>query len=88
MLNRFHPDRTFIACCYIDLRRGIDGLATIVQEQFKLNPFTNTIPHKICKRVYFILMKYASGAYFIHMKSASLHISCGYARMERGKRRE
>ncbi len=43
MLNSFHPDRTFIACGYTDLRRGIDGLATIVQEQFKLDPFTNTL---------------------------------------------
>lgn len=46
MLNSFQPDRTFIVCGYTDLRRGIDGLATIVQEQFKLNPFTNTIPIK------------------------------------------
>lgn len=74
MLNSFHPDRTFIACGYTDLRRGIDGLATIEQEQFKLNPFTNTIPHKICTLTYFILMKSASVAYLIHMKSASLHI--------------
>ena len=43
MLNSFHPDRIFIACGYTDLRRGIDGLATIVQEQFKLDPFTNTL---------------------------------------------
>lgn len=28
-----------------------------------------------------ILMKSASSAYFIHMKSAALHILCGYARM-------
>ncbi len=26
-----------------DLRRGIDGLAAIVQEQFKLDPFTETL---------------------------------------------
>ena len=43
MLNSFHPDHTFIACGYTDLRRGIDGLATIVQEQFKLDPFTNSL---------------------------------------------
>lgn len=30
MLNSFHPDHTFIACGYTDLRRGIDGLAIIV----------------------------------------------------------
>ena len=40
MLNNFHPDHTFIACGYTDLRRGIDGLATIVQEQFKLDPYS------------------------------------------------
>ena len=36
-------DRVFIACGYTDLRRGIDGLATLVQQQFKLDPFTNTL---------------------------------------------
>ena len=39
-------------------------------------------PHEICKRAYFIFMKSASSAYFIHMKYTSLHILCGYARME------
>ena len=38
MLNSFRPDNPFIACGYTDLRRGIDGLATIVQEQFKIDP--------------------------------------------------
>ena len=33
----------YIACGYTDLRRGIDGLATIVQQQFQLDPFTNTL---------------------------------------------
>lgn len=44
MLNDFTgADRIYIACGYTDLRRGIDGLATIVQEQFELNPFTNSL---------------------------------------------
>ena len=43
MLNSFQPDHTFLACGYTDLRRGIDGLATIVQEQFKLDQFTNSL---------------------------------------------
>ena len=43
MLNCFQSDHTFIACGYTDLRRGIDGLATIVKEQFKLDPFTNSL---------------------------------------------
>lgn len=36
-------DRVYIACGYTDLRRGIDGLAALVQQQFQLDPFTNTL---------------------------------------------
>lgn len=44
MLSDFAgADRVYIACGYTDLRRGIDGLATIVQAQFQLDPFTNTL---------------------------------------------
>ena len=44
MLNDFHgADRVFLATGFTDLRRGIDGLAAIVQQQFELNPFTNTL---------------------------------------------
>ena len=44
MLNDFTgADKVYIACGYTDLRRGIDGLAGIVQQQFQLDPFTNTL---------------------------------------------
>ena len=44
MLNDFSAtDKVYIACGYTDLRRGIDGLASIVQQQFRLDPFTNTL---------------------------------------------
>ena len=44
MLNDFSgADKVYIACGYTDFRRGIDGLASIVQQQFKLDPFTNTL---------------------------------------------
>ena len=36
-------DRVYIACGYPDLRRGIDGLAALVQQEFQLDPFTNTL---------------------------------------------
>lgn len=36
-------ERIYIACGYTDLRRGIDGLANIVAEQFQLDPFSNTL---------------------------------------------
>ena len=44
MLNDYSgADRIYIACGYTDMRRGINGLASIVQEQFQLDPFTNTL---------------------------------------------
>ena len=44
MLSDFTgADRVYIACGYTDLRRGIDGLAAMVQQQFHLDPFTNTL---------------------------------------------
>lgn len=44
MLTDFKgADHVYIACGYTDLRRGIDGLASIVQQQFQLDPFSNTL---------------------------------------------
>ena len=44
MLSDFTgADKVYIACGYTDLRSGIDGLASLVQTQFELDPFTNTL---------------------------------------------
>ena len=44
MLNDFKgADKVYIACGYTDLRKGIDGLASIVAHQFRLDPFNNTL---------------------------------------------
>ena len=44
MLTDFNgADRVYIACGYTDLRLGIDGLAALVQQQFDLDPFSNTL---------------------------------------------
>ena len=44
MLNEFSgADKVYIACGYTDLRGGINGLAAIVQQEFSLDPFTNTL---------------------------------------------
>ena len=44
MLNDFTgADHVYIACGYTDLREGIDGLSAMVQQQFNLDPFTNTL---------------------------------------------
>lgn len=44
MLSDFHSaDKVYIACGYTDIRKGIDGLALLVQKQFQLNPFSNAL---------------------------------------------
>jgi transposase len=44
MLNDFTgAGKIYIACGYTDLRCGIDGLAGIVQQKFRLDPFSNTL---------------------------------------------
>lgn len=42
--------KVYVACGYTDLRLGIDGLAGIVKEHFKLNPFTPDILFLFCGR--------------------------------------
>ncbi|MBP3457739.1 MAG: IS66 family insertion sequence element accessory protein TnpB [Lachnospiraceae bacterium] len=36
-------ENIYIACGYTDMRKSIDGLAAVVQEQFHLEPFSNTL---------------------------------------------
>ena len=44
MLNDFKCRcPVYLACGYTDLRKGIDGLAALVQQQFHLDPFQNTL---------------------------------------------
>ncbi len=33
----------YIACGYTDLRKGIDGLAALVQQRFELDPFSDSL---------------------------------------------
>ena len=44
MLNDFKCGcPIYLACGYTDLRRGIDGLAGLVQTRFQLDPFQNAL---------------------------------------------
>lgn len=44
MLSEYlQPEKVYIACGYTDLRRGIDGLAGLVQERFRMDPYTDTL---------------------------------------------
>ena len=42
--------KIYIAVGYTDLRRGIDGLASIVKFNFQLNPYGKDIPFLFCGR--------------------------------------
>jgi transposase len=40
--------KIYIACGRTDLRKGIDGLATLVKEQFQLDPFQKDVLFLFC----------------------------------------
>lgn len=43
-------EKVYIAYGYSDLRRGIDGFASMIQQQFKLDPFKPGILFLFCGR--------------------------------------
>lgn len=36
-------EKVYLACGYTDMRKSIDGLAAVVQQNFQLNPFQNSL---------------------------------------------
>jgi transposase len=51
MLYEAHGIQKFIVVCgYTDLRRGIDGLAHIIQESYHLDPFEENVLFLFCGR--------------------------------------
>lgn len=43
-------EKVYIACGRTDLRRGIDGLASIVKYNFKMDPFQKNVLFLFCGR--------------------------------------
>ena len=43
-------EKIYAACGYTDLRRGIDGLASVVQHTFNLDPFQKNVLFMFCGR--------------------------------------
>ena len=43
-------EKIYIACGYSDLRKGIDGFANMIQQEFKLDPFKTGILFLFCGR--------------------------------------
>lgn len=50
MLSESKFQEVYVACGYTDLRKGIDGLAAIVANQFELDPFRKDILFLFCGR--------------------------------------
>jgi len=52
--NISQAEKIFITCGYTDMRKSIDGLAAVVQQNFRLDPFSNSLflfrGHK-CNRI-------------------------------------
>lgn len=42
--------KVYIACGYTDLRLGIDGLSTLIKNEFKLDPFEKNVLFLFCGR--------------------------------------
>ena len=36
-------EQVYIACGYTDMRKSIDGLAALVREQFRMDPFSPSL---------------------------------------------
>ena len=76
MLSDFtKAEHVYLACGYSDLRRGIDGLATFVQQSFKLDPFSNSLFLFCGRRCDRLKALYWEGDGFVLL----------YKRLERGK---
>ena len=43
MLNGFAPAKIYIVTGRTDLRKGIDGLGAIIQNQYQLNPYEDSL---------------------------------------------
>jgi len=75
MLNDYSgSEHIYIACGYTDMRRSIDGLAAVVQQSFRLDPFSNSLFLFCGKRRDRIKALYWEGDGFVLL----------YKRLERG----
>lgn len=50
LYNTTEFSKIYVACGYTDLRRGIDGLASVVQNNFDLDPFQKDVLFLFCGR--------------------------------------
>ena len=43
LVKNITAEHVFLACGHTDMRKSIDGLAAIVQQNFKLDPFSKDV---------------------------------------------
>lgn len=71
MLNRSIEDyeHIYIACGYTDMRKGIDGLAYIVQKKLGKDPFSNSL-FLFCgrKRCFFKALSWAGNGFELYYR--------------------
>lgn len=75
MLIQSKIDKVYLACGSTDMRKSIDGLAVIVQESFKLDPFSTALYvfcNKSCNKLK--ILQWEHNGFWLH-----------YRRLERGK---
>ena len=75
IINDIPADKVYIACGYTDMRRSIDGLAAMVQQVFKHDPYGHSLYLFCGKRSDRIKVLYYEGDGYILL----------YKRLERGR---
>lgn len=75
MLKLTESVNVYLACGSTDMRKSIDGLAAIVQESFKLSPFSNAL-YVFCNkgRNKLKILQWEHNGFWLH-----------YRRLEKGK---
>lgn len=69
MLSSGRIDQVFLALGVTDLRKSIDGLALMVQEQFKLDPFSRNL-YVFCnrKKDKIKILEWDTSGFWLHYK--------------------
>lgn len=69
MLNQHRVDQVYLALGPTDLRKSIDGLSIIVQESFKLDPFSKSL-FVFCnrKRDKIKILEWDKNGFWLHYK--------------------
>ena len=57
MLKNLSADNIYIVCGHTDMRKSIDGLAAIIQQQYQLDLFNNSAYRPVLLRFFYNIFK-------------------------------